>query len=375
MPPTQRFKACRAVVFGALAILNCHISAGQSDQVPPGFSQDSIIGPAALISQAWQAWRLQDRGLEQRIFRLPMTDARTMLQQSLGAYLDYLDARRSYAEAVASYIDRLRNEARPNQPVVTLDAVYLNEIEVMGANMAALQERLAALKENPDWLQIRRAVQAESSRLLSIESARRAEVPLDLSLHRPQTVTPISTVVYRNAEREMIQAQEQLWNRYYQALIDSIEQRQHGGVPLVAARPSVSGKAGPAPAAPAAVAQAPRDPIVGAWSYIEGSEEFNGIAEPREVLLEIRIEDGMIVGRYRAYLPDFSGVRKVDLRLHAAYVPGRPQQTLAFDSKDPVVTGSIILEGPGAGGAELMLVRVVPADSPIPRGRELLRKR
>lgn len=375
MPRSRRYKTWRSIIVLAIALLACCSSTAQEPQASPTFSEDSIIGPAATVSRAWGVWRQQDRGLEQKIFRLPMADARTILQQSLGSYLNYLDARRAYADAVARYIDKLRDDPRPNQPIVAADAVYLNEIEVMGVNMAALQERLAALKENPDWIEIRRAVQAESSRLLSLQSARRAEVPLDLSLHRSQTVAPISSVVFRNAEREMVQAQEDLWKRYYQALIDSIEQRPHGGVPLVAVLSSPAAQPGRATAAPAVLPQAPQDPIVGSWTYIEGSEEFNGIAEPRQVLLEIRIEDGTLFGRYRADLPGFSGIRKVDLRLRAAYMRGRPEQTLIFESKDPVATGNIVLEGPAAGGAELMLVRVVPAGSPIPGGRELLRKR
>jgi hypothetical protein len=117
------------------------------------------------------------------------------------------------------------------------------------------------------------------------------------------------------------------------------------------------------------------NPLVGVWTYAEGSQQFNGVAEPRQVLLELWMEDGALRGRYRAELPDFQGAKKVDLRLSGGVVSAHNQLTLNFESKDPPANGRIILEGPGSSGTELMFVRAVAAQSPIPRGRELLLRR
>jgi hypothetical protein len=109
------------------------------------------------------------------------------------------------------------------------------------------------------------------------------------------------------------------------------------------------------------------------WTYAPGSQKFNGVEEPHEVLLELWVENGQLAGRYRATLPDFGGVKTVDLRLKGPLAAATATQTLDFESKDPAATGKIVLEGPAE--MELMLVRVVTAESPIPRGRELLRRR
>ena len=86
------------------------------------------------------------------------------------------------------------------------------------------------------------------------------------------------------------------------------------------------------------------------------------------------MENGVLVGRYRAELPDFSGSRKIDLRLRAVSGANRNSLTLAFQSADSQATGEIVLEGPTEGGTELMLVRNVGAGSGVPRGRELLHR-
>ena len=122
------------------------------------------------------------------------------------------------------------------------------------------------------------------------------------------------------------------------------------------------------PAAPAA------NPLSGTWAYLEGTQQFNGVAEPRRVLLELWMEGGNLLGRYRAEIPDFDGVRKVDLRLRAK--AGKTGQTiLQIQGGDPVATGEFVVEDPGAGGLNIMLVRSVDAGGPIPRGRELLTRR
>ena len=58
------------------------------------------------------------------------------------------------------------------------------------------------------------------------------------------------------------------------------------------------------------------------------------VAEPRQVVLEIWIENGELLGRYRALLPDYSGDRRVDLRLRASAAAGKGPLTLDFQSKN-----------------------------------------
>jgi hypothetical protein len=111
---------------------------------------------------------------------------------------------------------------------------------------------------------------------------------------------------------------------------------------------------------------------VGTWTYAEGSQQFNGVAEPKHVILELWMEKGFLVGRYRAELPDFDRSSIVDLSLRGK--PGSGRTVLEFHSSSPEAAGKIVLEGPGSGGMDLMLVRSVEG-APIPRGRELLTRR
>ena len=85
--------------------------------------------------------------------------------------------------------------------------------------------------------------------------------------------------------------------------------------------------------------------------------------------------DGKLNGRYRAQLPDFDGVKAVDVRLHGAIAAGGGEQTLDFESKDPPASGRLILEGPAPNGLDLMVVRAPSSPGGLPRGRELLRRR
>jgi hypothetical protein len=86
------------------------------------------------------------------------------------------------------------------------------------------------------------------------------------------------------------------------------------------------------------------------------------------------IDKGLLTGRYRAQLPDFDGVKRVDLSLSGKAGSGHTQ-TLNFHSTNPEAAGRIVIEGPGPNGIELMVVRSVDPGSPIPRGRELLTRR
>jgi hypothetical protein len=222
-------------------------------------------------------------------------------------------------------------------------------------------------------VRIRRAVQPDRDAILKLQAALRAQAePQDLAIGSSPTLAWMASVAYRESERQLAEILRRLWTHYYQALVDGLEQRPAGSTPLGAIRASDS----PAPKTAAATGgRTEQNPLVGAWEYVEGSQEFNGVAEPRHALLELWIEKGVLVGRYRADLPDFSGERKIDLRLSARTGASHSTVILDFRSADPQSQGEIVLEGPLEGATKLMLVRNVPAQGPIPRGRELLRRR
>ncbi|MCX6622542.1 MAG: hypothetical protein NTY38_16035, partial [Acidobacteria bacterium] len=225
---------------------------------------------------------------------------------------------------------------------------------------------------SPAWLPVRRAVQAESNELLALQSSLRADAPMDLTLGPAQVATPIPVRAYLESERQVTELIRKLWQKYYQALTGVLDQPGAAG----AAAPPTERLAAPS-RAHAGAPEPPRaeSPAVGVWKYVVGSQQFNGVAEPKQVLLELWMAGETLAGRYRAELTAFDGTRNVDLRLHGTAPAGRGPRTLEFESKDPLAKGRIILEGPGAEGTELMLIRSVTADSPIPRGRELLRRR
>src|SRR5580704_8980800 len=158
--------------------------------------------------------------------------------------------------------------------------------------------------------------------------------PIGPAFAAASTVRPISSLVYENAERQSRESIQKLWTRYYQALVDSVEQKPGGSAPLL----STPAKAPPAPG------RSPEHPLVGTWTYADGSQQFNGVAEPRQVVLELWIEKGALLGRYRAELQDFDGPKRVDLNLRGKLVNGNIQ-TLDFHSTDPEAAGKIVLEG------------------------------
>jgi hypothetical protein len=236
---------------------------------------------------------------------------------------------------------------------------------MLGVNLNLLSEKLDALRDSPAWVAIHRAVRAEMADAFKLQSSRRAEIPLDLSLTRPESMSPMPTPAYRDSERQVAEILGRLWARYYQALTEAI-----AGTAGAPRSPESAGSSGTA-----AAARTPDNPLMGVWTYIEGSQQFNGVAEPRHVILEFWMEKGALTGRYRAELPDFQGTKKVDLHLSRGTPSGPNQQTFEFESKDTPATGRIILELPGASGQELMLVRAVTPPNPIPRGRERLQRR
>ena len=351
----------------ALLLFTSALAAQQSLPAPPDFSQDPIASAARDLSAAWNEWKSGDAGLEQKVYQLPMAEARDLLQRALGRYLAVLDARRAYSEAVAAYIDATRLQPRPGQPVATVEIVYRDQIDLLGVNLSVLQEKLDALRASNDWVAIRRAAQPGRTDMLALQSSRREDMPVDLSLDSPDHPRPPNAMggqVYRDSEAKLLDSMQKLWARYYQAIEDAVEQKPAGAAALVAIR----GSAAPAPVAAANAAT----PVAGNWAYVEGSRQFNGLGEPSGVLLELWVENGMLVGRYRADLPDFQGTRKIDIRLHGPLEAGASQQTLDFESKDPAGAGKVALEF-NPTRKELMFVR--GGQTIIPRGREILHPR
>jgi hypothetical protein len=332
---------------------------------PPNFSQTAVATAADAMVQAWAKWKAADAGLEQRLLRLPTAETRDLVQRASAGCREFLEKRRAYSEAVTAYIGQSMAETRPRQPVVTLGAVYEDQVQLLGVNLNLLTEKLDTLRDAPAWIAIRRAVRADMADAFKLQSSRRAEVPLDLSLKRPQSVSIMPAPVYRDSEHQVAEVLGLLWTRYYAALIEATAG--------TAGSPQAPESAGPTGSAPAA--RAPDNPLAGVWTYSEGSQQFNGVAEPIHVILELRMENGALTGRYQAELPDFQGTKKVDLRLSHGTPSGPNQQTFEFESKDPAATGHVILETPDPAGKELMLVRAVMEQSPIPRGRERLQRR
>ena len=190
---------------------------------PPDFDQNSISTAAEALAGAWAKWKSADAGLEQRVFRIPATEARPAVQRALDGYLAVLDKRRAYSDAVSAYIDQSRAEPRPRQVVVTLGTVFEDHVQLLGFNLHLLEGKLGALRDAPQWISLRRAVRDESAEAFNLQSTRRSDVPVELSLHRSQPPNLISSLLYRDSERQVADVLRRLWTRYYQALVDAAE--------------------------------------------------------------------------------------------------------------------------------------------------------
>lgn len=362
LPSPCSLRAAAFLVCAACGAVRLPADESHRLAAPPGFSQANIAARADEVVRAAEQWDRSDQKLEQRIFRLPMSEAREQLRASLTAFLDFLAARSSYAETVAVYLDS--RSLAGSLSGVPDSAVCQDEIGTLGSSLAALQARLTALRDSPQWLVIRRSLREPDREALERQSALRARLDITVlpSSRHPSPV--ISPPAYRDAQRALTETLRRLWTAYYQALADAVEQKPT--LPLIPLRHPEGVPQG-TPAARLADRQS-----VELWTYVEGSQQFNGVAEPKHVMLELWTENGSLMGRYRAELPGFRGTQTVDLRLRGVPSTG-PSQTLNIQSKDPDAAGQIVLERAGFMGA-LMLVRMVPARSSVPRGRELLRR-
>jgi len=363
-PNPCRYRRRAAPLLACVALCAAGLRGQGSSRLPPppGFSQDAVAARADEAVRAWEKWARADRKLEQRIFIVPMAEARVQLRLSLGAFLDFLAARAAYAESVAAYIDSRAWSTRAAP--MPEDAACQDQIGVLGANLAAVQSRIMTLRDSPEWLAIRRGVEEPNDQALKLQSTLRSKLDIAALSHNARPAADTSSVVYRDSERRLADALRRLWTAYYQALGDAVEQKPTP--PLTPLQP-------PDGAHPGIVtARSTEGPKVDVWTYAEGSMLFNGVAEPKRALLELWTENGVLLGRYRAELPDFHGTKTVDIRLRGTPSAGGAQ-TLQIESKDPAASGQIVLEPSGLAG-EVLLVRVVPAHSSIPRGRELLRR-
>jgi len=362
--PTGRpFIARLAPVLWLMALPEAALA--QQMERPPDFSQSAVASASDDVSQAWNAWQAADQNLEQQVFSLPMADARVRIQTAFSAFVAFAEKRHVYSEAVATAIGAMAPDIAETGRVVGVDAVNADEIALLGVNVAAVQRKLDTLRSAPAWSRIRRSVQKDLDNVLDLEQARRQDLQIERPLeHANAPARPVEATAYRNSERRVQEALTSLWTHYYQALADSMEQTPGRSTPLAASATV------PAPAPPSSPAGSPANSaLAGTWTYVEGSRQFNGVAEPRHVILELWMEKDALVGRYRAELPDFEGSRAVDLSLRG--IPGTGSTVLDFHSTSPEAAGKIILEGPNNNGRDLMLIRSVEG-TPIPRGRELL---
>jgi hypothetical protein len=335
---------------------------------PPDYSDPAIASAADSAIKAWRDWQRGDRNLEKEVFALPMSDARARIQKSLSASLNYLDKRKAYVESVAAYIEHYRAETR--KPYVSIDMVDSEELDLLGTSLANVQTRLDALRDSPAWAAIRRSVQSDTVEIAGTQRARRADIPIDLPLGAPERTRPLSVIVYHDSEHQIAGSLEHLWTHYYQSLDNAVEQKPGGAAPLVSSiAPPETPAAAPAQSAPASGVAS----FAGIWRYLEGSQQFNGVEEPRQMILELSLQkDGTLTGRYRGMLTDFTGQRNIDVSLQQLPTPKNApphQLTFHYAGAPAGETGQITLEGPGAGGVELTLSH---SGAGMPRGREIL---
>jgi hypothetical protein len=191
---------------------------------PPDFDQGAIVAAANGLSSAWTKWESIDAGLERRVFRMPIQQARQIVQRVFDGYLEILEKRRTYSATVSAYIDQSRTNPRPRQAVVAIGPIFEDHVQLLGANLNILERKLAAMRDSPHWIAIRRAVRTESGEAFRLQSARRSNVPLDLSPGHSRQEQLISSQIYRDSEGEVTEVLRRLWTAYYQALVDAVEQ-------------------------------------------------------------------------------------------------------------------------------------------------------
>jgi hypothetical protein len=169
----------------ALCLAACSAVRAQDLAPAPDYSDSGVIEGSEQASNAWKTWMRGDRDLEKDVLAASMSDARDRVQRSFSALLVFVDKRRIYGERVASYIELYRPETAGRKPVVTLESVNRDQIQLLGLTLSLVQSRLDALRDTPVWVTVRRAVQADRSDILALQGSRREEIPIDLPLSGP----------------------------------------------------------------------------------------------------------------------------------------------------------------------------------------------
>jgi len=346
----------------------------QSLTPPPNYSDSAVTEGAEETVTSWNAWLEASRNLEHDVPNAPMGEARDRIQRAFTAWLNFSDKRRIYSERVAGYIERFRPEAPGRKPLVNVETVSRDQLELLGISLSAVQARLDALRDTPVWAPVRRAVQTDRSEMMTLQNARRDDIPVDLPYGSAAPVRPLSLIVYRDSEHQVREAVDRIWTHYYQALADAVV-KNGTSTPLVT---TLTLPAAPvADPAAAVAAEAPVvgiDRVAGTWRYVDGSQRFNGVEEPHDLLLELFAAKGVLTGRYRGTLTDFTGPHVVDVRLQQVpAAKGSSEIRLQFQNPEQNVSGQIVIEGPGASGLELQVIHMDGAG--LPRGREILARR
>ena len=107
--------------------------------------------------------------------------------------------------------------------------MYPNQVVTLGVNLNALQAKFDALRDSDEWVSMRRSVRAERDEASKLQDLRRSQISGDVSFGASAPAPVMSSILYRNSERQMADTLQKLWTRYYQTLIDSVEQRRRAG--------------------------------------------------------------------------------------------------------------------------------------------------
>lgn len=325
---------------------------------PPIFGHPELTGPAEAVTEAWTHWDRLSHDFEREALAMPRSEGRERVRRAYAALLEYMEARRLYSEALRSAL-----ESHVRTAAVTVSAVSSDQLDLLGAQLSDIQKRLEALRSAPEWITLRRGVQKERDAIDKLEESRRERIQDGLLTTHTETSEVLTPSAYQDSDREVRAAIADLWTHYCQTLLNIIYQQPENStspeVQLAMGQPINSEPTG-----------ATR--LEGAWTYSEGSRKFDGAAEPKHVVLELWLENGLLRGRYRADIQMAAGTRHLDLNL-TGKPSARRNQTFDFRSTDPPTTGTVTLQ-PAANGIELTFIRP-SGNAYVPSGREVLTRR
>jgi hypothetical protein len=163
------------------------------------------------LPKGWAKWKASENGLEQKVFSLPMAETRELLQRSLKLLLEFPEKRTAYSHTAATFIEKHGDVPGSGHVVVTVEAVFLDQIELLGINTEAIQTRLASLRDSDDWLSIRDSVQQPRNAVLALAASRRSTFPADFLTKPRKPVDAMSVVPYLDSDREVAESLRNLW--------------------------------------------------------------------------------------------------------------------------------------------------------------------